>query len=223
MIATDWWAKPRKINVVVDNESWILPYAATLVDILNRDGDNAQLIRDHDGIKQGGISFFLGCVKITPKHVLNRSHRNLVVHASDLPAGRGFSPLTWQILEGKNRIPVCLIEAVDEVDAGPIVERAWIDYNGSELNDELRKPLGQMHIDLCKNFLAHSVPFSGIEQVGKISTYKRRRPSDSRLDPKLSIADQFNLLRVADNERYPVYFDFAGSRYILRIEKTSET
>ena len=29
---------------------------------------------------------------------------NIVVHASDLPKGRGFSPMSWQILEGKNKI-----------------------------------------------------------------------------------------------------------------------
>ena len=42
--------------------------------------------------------------------------------------------------------------------------------------------------------------------------------SDSRLDPDDTIAQQFNLLRVVDNERYPAFFELLGRRYILKIE-----
>ena len=45
---------------------------------------------------------------------------NLVVHESALPKGQGWSPMTWQILEGLNIIPVTLFEAVADLDAGPI-------------------------------------------------------------------------------------------------------
>ncbi len=40
----------------------------------------------------------------------------LVVHASDLPHGKGWSPLSWQILEGKHSIPLTLFEAAESVD-----------------------------------------------------------------------------------------------------------
>ena len=74
------------------------------------------------------------------------NQRNLVVHASDLPRGRGFSPLSWLVIDGVNEIPVCLIEAVDEVDAGPVVYREAINFEGHELLDEMRVVLGKMHI-----------------------------------------------------------------------------
>ena len=45
------------------------------------------------------------------------------------------------------------------------------------------------------------------------------RRQDSRLDPHRPIADQFDLLRVADPDRFPAFFDLRGHRYLVRIEK----
>ena len=45
----------------------------------------------------------------------------------------------------------------------------------------------------------------------------RRR--DSRLDPSRSIAEQFDLLRVADPQRFPAFFDLRGHRYLVRLKK----
>jgi sialic acid synthase SpsE len=39
------------------------------------------------------------------------------------------------------------------------------------------------------------------------------------LDIDKTIQEQFNLLRIVDNEKYPAFFDFADHRYVLRIEK----
>lgn len=49
--------------------------------------------------------------------------------------------------------------------------------------------------------------------------YRRRTPEDSRLDPELPIAQQFDLLRICDPDRYPAFFELHGHRYRLRLEK----
>jgi methionyl-tRNA formyltransferase len=222
MSIPNWWVRPRTISVVVDNDSWVLPYAGRIVDGAIGRGDDAALIRHHDDVREGSVAFYLGCVKITPPAVLARNRCNLVVHASELPKGRGFSPLVWQVLEGGNRIPVCLLEAVQEVDAGPVIYRDYIAFEGHELNDEMRAALGDMHVELCTRFLDAPEPPAGTAQQGAPSRYARRRPVDSRLDPERSIASQFDLLRVVDNERYPAFFDLRGHRYVVRIEKASD-
>ena len=33
------------------------------------------------------------------------------------------------------------------------------------------------------------------------------------------IQDEFNLLRVADQQRYPAFFDYQGVKYLIKIEK----
>lgn len=214
-----WWQRPRRIAVVTDNDGWMLTYSRQLVQALVDGGDDARLYQDHRDVPEGAVAFYLSCHEIIPPDVLARNRRNLVAHASDLPRGRGMSPLTWQILEGCNRIPVCLLEAVEAVDAGPVIYREYLDFEGHELIDEMRDALGRLCVRLCRRFLDEPSPPEGEPQSGTPSYYRWRTPADSALDPGQSIAEQFNHLRVADNERYPVFFDWRGHRYRLRIDK----
>jgi methionyl-tRNA formyltransferase len=217
----EWWGKPRRVAVVVDNPSWILPFAEKLVRELNDSDDEAVLCRSHKEIPEGDVAFYLGCVKMTPPGILAKNKQNMVVHESDLPKGRGFSPLTWQILEGLNKISICLLEAADEADAGPVIYRDLVCFEGHELIDEMRKAQGEKSTALCQRFLNEPVPLDGELQVGEPSSYSRRKPHDSRLDTEKSIAEQFNLLRVVDNERYPAFFELYGHRYQVKIQKIS--
>ena len=52
--------------------------------------------------------------------------------------------------------------------------------------------------------------------------YSRRRPEDSEIDVEKPLSEQFNLLRVVDNEKYPAFFRFRGCKYTLKIEKASQ-
>jgi hypothetical protein len=58
------------------------------------------------------------------------------------------------------------------------------------------------------------------KQAGEPTTYPRRRAFDSRLDSEKSIAEQFDLLRIVNNDDYPAFFELNGKRYVLRIEKS---
>ena len=213
-----WWRKPRKVSVVVDNDSWILPFAQEFVDRASATGDEAKLVRTHEKILPGGIAFFLGCMKIAKPATLARNHRNLVVHESDLPRGRGFAPVAWQILEGVQQIPVCLLDAANDADSGPVIYRDYIELHGHELLAEWRTLQGQKTTDLCWRFLNEELPPNGVAQEGEHSYYSRRRPDDSQLDPNKTIADQFDLLRIVDNDRYPAFFEHRGMRYRLLVE-----
>ena len=97
---------PIKINIIVDNDSWILKYARRLQKWCLKNQYSANLYREHAKIVNANISFFLGCIHIAPTEILRRSDVNLVVHESNLPEGRGFAPMSWQILEGKSTIYV---------------------------------------------------------------------------------------------------------------------
>ncbi len=216
-----WWRRPRRVAVVVDNPNWMTPFARRLVAELEAAGEHARFLDDPDGIEEGGIAFFLNCHARIPERVLARSFRNLVVHASRLPQGRGMSPWVWQILEGAKTLPLTLFEAVAEIDAGPVYRTIEIPLEGHELVDELRYRIGDATVELCRWFLTRERPPEGCPQQGRPSYYRRRVPADSRLDPERSLAEQFDLLRVVDNERYPAFFDFRGKRYILRIEKAA--
>ena len=209
------WVKPRRVVVLVDNDSWILPYAERLVDEVGRDGDMAELVRHAEDLPESDVAFLLGCVRIVPSQLRSRSRFNLVVHESALPQGRGFAPMTWQILEGSTSIPICLFIASGEVDAGSVIYRDGIRLRGDETYEEWRSLQGEKTLELCRRFLDEPEPPEGIEQRGRPTTYTRRSPSDSRLDPNRTIAEQFDLLRVADPDRYPAYFHHRGRRFML--------
>ena len=59
----------------------------------------------------------------------------------------------------------------------------------------------------------------GRAQTGEESFYPKRTAKDSELDVTKSIAEQFNLLRVVDNERYPAFFRYNNNTYIIKIKK----
>ena len=208
-----------KITLLIgDRNSWILSYARQIKKQVGGKHD-VKMIFDLDEIEDGDLLFMLSVGIIIPPELLKRNKHNLVVHESDLPRGRGWSPLTWQILEGKKKIKVTLFEAVAGVDAGQIYYQDEMQFMGDELADKIRKIQGEKTVGLVLKFIDNFPNVIGREQKGKSTYYPRRRPEDSKLDINKSIKQQFNLLRVADNKRYPAFFYHLDHKYILRISK----
>ena len=127
-----------KIQILVDNpNSWITPYLKNLVSsIKQKKNCYVKLINSHEDVESGDVLCLLSCEKKFNK--LNLNKYNLVVHESDLPKGKGWSPLTWQVIEGKKNIPITLFEANSLIDSGNIYEKINIKTSGYELIDELR-------------------------------------------------------------------------------------
>ena len=112
-----------------------------------------------------------------------------------------------------------MFEAQDSVDSGPIYAQRDIFFEGYELIGSLRKGLANATYELCDWFIS-TYPFSANQpkiQNGTGSFYPRRRPEDSCLDVNKTIAEQFNLFRVVDNEAYPAFFEWKGRRFVLSV------
>lgn len=210
-----------RISIVSDRDSWINEYLPGFVSVLESDGHEVCLLHDPSLLPEGDCAFFLGCGRIVGGDVLARNVHNLVVHESDLPKGRGWSPLTWQVLEGRRTIPVTLFEATQNVDSGVIYLKDMIELAGHELVEEIRAKQAASTIALCRRFIAAypAIVSDGTQQTGKPGHYPRRRPEDSRLDPDRTLREQLNLLRVVDNDQYPAFFEIDGIRYRLRVDK----
>ena len=165
------------------------------------------------------MCLLLSCGRLLSAEQLALHRHNLVVHESALPQGQGWSPMTWQILDGASYIPVTLFEAVAELDAGPIYLQQKIQLKGHELVDEWRALQAQATLELCLAwFDRHQEVVSAAQpQLGEPSHFRRRRPADSQLDPERSLAEQFNLLRVVDNQEYPAFFSMAGRTFLMSV------
>ncbi|MDA3788949.1 MAG: UDP-2,4-diacetamido-2,4,6-trideoxy-beta-L-altropyranose hydrolase [Desulfobacula sp.] len=209
------------ITLVSDKNSWINPYLFHLfVQILLR-GHKVKWINQVPSITASDIVFYLGCGQLAPSNILKLNKHNIIVHGSDLPRGKGWSPISWQILEGQNTIPLTLFEAAPKVDSGMIYLQKKIIFKGHELIDEIRKKTAGYTIDICLDFLENHqfLALSAKKQQGQESFYPKRTPKDSRLDPDKTLREQFNLLRIGDNQNYPVFFTLNQVTYKLAISK----
>ena len=209
------------IAIISDRNSWLNNWLPELVVGFLAAGHSVLWAHQVDSLQTADFCFYLSFSRIVPKTIRGLFKHNLVVHESDLPHGKGWSPLTWQILEGKSKIAVTLIEAEDKVDSGVIYEQEWIDFEGHELIDELRYKQAKSTINLCMSFVSEypAIIECNKTQTGAESFYSKRRPADSLLDVNDSLANQFNLLRVVDNYSYPAFFEYSGYKYEIHIKK----
>lgn len=209
------------ISILSDLDSWVNNYIPQLISRLEKEHHQVRWVHQASLIPEGDFVFYLGCGQIVKSDILQRNKHNLVVHESALPLGKGWSPLTWQILEGNNDIPITLFEASTLVDSGVIYLQDTLHFNGFELINDLRELQAQKSIDMCLSFIYRypDIVAQGIPQQGESTFYRRRTLQDSLLDPDKTIKEQFNLLRVVDNERYPAFFEINNETYILKIEK----
>ncbi len=167
----------------------------------------------------GDLLFLISCGQIIPKSVRERYGKTLVIHASDLPSGRGWSPHVWQILEGATFLTVTLLEAADKVDSGDIWRQVVVPIPGHFLWDEINEALFAAECELMDWAVANASSVVLVPQVGEPSYYPKRTPADSELDIHKTNAEQFNLLRVSDPQRYPAFFWAEGHRYSVTIRK----
>ncbi|MCP4482323.1 MAG: methionyl-tRNA formyltransferase [bacterium] len=208
----------KNIAVLTSQESWILEYKDEIINALRASNHNVKLFFNHEDISSKyEIVFILSYFKIIPEKYLIKHKHNLVVHESELPKGKGWSPLFWQILEGKNKIPIVLFEAASKMDNGQIYFKDYVDLIGNELNKEIRKKQVHKTIELCVTFLSSYKTLTLQQQKGMPTYYKKRTEKDSELDINKSIKEQFNLLRIVNNRDYPAFFSIHGKKYILNI------
>ncbi len=164
----------------------------------------------------GGYLFLISCTQFVGRDVRDRYEKVFVLHESDLPKGRGWSPVAWQILEGRDLITVSLIEAIDEIDAGDIwaQERCWIP--GHALADEIMACVFSAKKKLIERAIDGDIKRA--PQAGESTYYKRRTREDCELAINRTIADQFDLLRSCE-PRFPAYFEIRGHKYELTVRK----
>jgi methionyl-tRNA formyltransferase len=212
-----------KITILIDNKtSWFVEFGLQLKEKLEERMHHVELVFDKREINKGDVCFLLSCSRIVEKEFLDLNINNIVVHASDLPLGKGFSPLQWQILGGSNIIPITLFEAVKDVDAGPYYIKSEISLQGSELYGELRSILGKKIIEMSLQFIDEIQILMPIEQIGDESFFPRRKMKDDEINPNKSINELFNHFRIADNENFPLFFYYSGKKFFLKIYKAEE-
>lgn len=183
-----------------------------------------EILQHVKDISSGGdILFLISCSELIRQNVRDMFQHTLVLHASDLPEGRGWSPHIWDVLNGKDKLTLSLLAAEDEVDTGDIWKKVTIPLSGLELFDEINHKLFEAELKLmdwaCENIFS-ALPKKQPEIVG--SYHRKRTPEDGKIDINKSILSQFNLLRVSDPIRYPAFVVIQGQKFKIKLEKIND-
>ncbi len=213
-----------KVTVLCSNRDHpVVPYIKAWIASVGTD-HNVEFIYNIDDASGGDILFLISCSQKILEKDRNKYHKVLVLHASDLPAGRGWSPHVWDLLEGASHITLSLLEAEDAIDTGKIWKKKRIDIPRHALWDEINSALFIAEIELLSFAITEIDYIKPQDQATAHSTsYRPKRTlDDSRIDPERSIADQFDLIRLCDPNRFPAHFEYRGHRYKLRLEKINE-
>ena len=189
---------------------------------INQQEHEIQLVSTVNSLTGGELLFLISCHEIVRSEVSEQYGAALVIHASDLPEGRGWSPHIWQVLEGKKDIVVSLLEVAEEVDSGRIWKKLEFSLGGHELSHEIDQKLFDTELQLLDFAVSEYGTIVPVEQDSNAATYYRKRtPAHSVVAPETTFAEQFDLLRVANPIRYPAYIDYRGYRYKIVLEKVA--
>jgi methionyl-tRNA formyltransferase len=183
-----------------------------------------EIIQKKAHLKGGDILFLVSCSEIISSFERVKYLTTLVLHASDLPKGRGWSPHIWELVQGAEYITLSLLEAEEKVDSGRILEKTKIAVPKHALFDEINHLLFTAELELIELAVQNFGQFSPKLQtdIEKTTYFPKRTPLDSQIDANKSIAEQFDLIRVCDPNRFPAYFEHLGHRFILKLENSNE-
>jgi methionyl-tRNA formyltransferase len=208
-----------KITFLHHPKSWMtLEQAESFLPVLKKHASEEDIQLSESPDQEGDVLFALHYPALIDKEKFNLHKNNVVIHAADLPEGRGRSPIHWQVEAGQNKLVLSLFEMAEGADAGDVFFKSTLELDGSELLDEIRAKVIKAEINMIDEFLSNW-PMQAQKQEGEGSVYPKRSSKDQELDTNKSIADNFNKMRVADNEAYPLWFTHLGQRYTIKIDK----
>ena len=126
----------------------------------------------------------------------------IVFHMTDLPYGRGGSPLQNLIVRGHIETKISALRVVKELDAGPIYLKRNLSLTGTAEEIFVR---GNRVIELMiSEIIAKNLEPK--KQEGEIVKFKRRKPEDSNISAVEDLKKTYDYIRMLDADGYPHAF-----------------
>ena len=150
------------------------------------------------------IIFFIHWSKFVGKSIFKK-YLCIQFHSSNLPRGRGGSPIQNQIMLNFKKTKISAFKISERLDSGPICLQDNISLRGNAL-DILRR-METKSIQMIKKIIKKK-NLIFVKQKGKPSFFKRRKPSESKinLNKTRTINKLYDFLRMLDAPNYPNAF-----------------
>ena len=135
-------------------------------------------------------------------------------HMTDLPYGRGGTPLQNLIVRGHRHTMLTAFKVSEEMDAGPIYLKAPLPLDGRA--QQIYERASKLAVTLIDRILTERP--APVPQTGEAVVFERRTPAESRLPEHGSVEQLYDHIRMLDADGYPRAFIESGR---TRIEFSS--
>ncbi|WP_027857891.1 hypothetical protein [Marinobacterium jannaschii] len=144
------------------------------------------------------------------KDSILQKYRCVCFHMTDLPYGRGGSPLQNLILRGFKETVLSALEMTSEIDGGPVYCKRPLSLAGSA--EEIYCRMNTVAYEIIVD-MVHCWP-SSKPQEGEVTYFTRRQPHMSRIPSGMNGEELYDFIRMLDAEGYPrAYIEHDGCRY----------
>lgn len=131
-------------------------------------------------------------------------------HMTDVPYGRGGSPLQNLILRGHTRTKLTALRMTQEFDAGPVYMKEDLDLGGSA--EEIYKRATMLSVKMIGQIILGKL--TPVPQSGDPVIFKRRRPEESEIPELNDLEKLYDFIRMLDAEGYPpAFLEYKGFRF----------
>jgi methionyl-tRNA formyltransferase len=145
--------------------------------------------------------FFIHWNWKVPEEIISK-YECVCFHMTDVPYGRGGSPLQNLILRGHQTTWLSALRMTDEIDAGPVYTKQKLTLDGRA--EDIYKRAAMIAMDIIEWMIkVHPVPKP---QIGEPTYFKRRHPEESELLLKGGLEEVNDFIRMLDAPGYPKAF-----------------
>jgi methionyl-tRNA formyltransferase len=157
--------------------------------------------------------FFLHWSNRVPDYWVEK-YECVCFHMTDLPYGRGGSPLQNLIERGHRETMLTALRMVHQMDAGPVYIKRPLSLEGNA--EEIYLRAGRLSFDMIFDIISNQILPEN--QTGEPINFKRRTPEQSKIPVDLpDLMRLHDFIRMLDAEGYPhAFIDYGGFRIHLR-------
>ena len=139
---------------------------------------------------------------IIPKS-LYESYESVVFHMTDLPYGRGGSPLQNLIVRGHKETKISALKVAEGMDTGDIYMKKNLSLDGSA-EDIFRRASNIIFQEMIPEIISEEP--RPMPQEGNVIEFSRRKPEESNLENLDDLGTIYDYIRMLDAEGYPSAF-----------------
>ncbi len=139
----------------------------------------------------------------------------IVFHMTDLPYGRGGSPLQNLIINGRYNTKISALKVCKELDAGDIYKKYPINISEGNADEIFTRISDAIFSEMIPYIIDNNI--SPSPQIGEPFCFSRRSPEQSEIPEGLSQRQMYDYVRMLDGEGYPVaYTKYGKGRFEYR-------